>query len=387
MNGSFFKINVQAESYGNKNLTRAAGKASADTIITPIDDDLYMETVLCNDTEQSGGTTRASSAAATGVKVGTEINVLAYDAGNNYKGKINGLVSTNGNVTMQGNQLQLEPGTYTFVCLANVDIDTGTNPAYFYALKGKNSMCGSVQKKINEGDQDCKLAFELKHKVGLIENQTGREFTSKDENYYIAGYNYTTEASIGLAITSGTFGGQSIAGRHVLFENFDLQYNNINKVTVTFKKQSQNYQFALQAGSQTQIAATGGQATGTITSTLNNASQPWEVESLSTTALTESSLQTLDAVNSGIVTSYAPKSNAGINNGSFSITMTTNIATTSRKIYARLKQKDSGKTVILAITQSGSTPITPPESSDGSAEEGPWAEGGELNGTVESEWP
>ena len=96
----------------------------------------------------------------------------------------------------------------------------------------------------------------------LIENQTGREFTSKDENYYIAGYNYTTEASIGLAITSGTFGGQSIAGRHVLFENFDLQYNNINKVTVTFKKQSQNYQFALQAGSQTQIAATGGQATG-----------------------------------------------------------------------------------------------------------------------------
>lgn len=221
----------------------------------------------------------------------------------------------------------------------------------------------------------------------LIENQTGREFTSKDENYYIAGYNYTTEASIGLAITSGTFGGQSIAGRHVLFENFDLQYNNINKVTVTFKKQSQNYQFALQAGSQTQIAATGGQATGTITSTLNNASQPWEVESLSTTALTESSLQTLDAVNSGIVTSYAPKSNAGINNGSFSITMTTNIATTSRKIYARLKQKDSGKTVILAITQSGSTPITPPESSDGSAEEGPWAEGGELNGTVESEWP
>lgn len=54
MNGSFFKINVQAESYGNKNLTRAAGKASADTIITPIDDDLYMETVLCNDTEQSG---------------------------------------------------------------------------------------------------------------------------------------------------------------------------------------------------------------------------------------------------------------------------------------------------------------------------------------------
>lgn len=440
MNGSFFKINVQAESYGNKNLTRAAGKASADTIITPIDDDLYMETVLCNDTEQSGGTTRASSAAATGVKVGTEINVLAYDAGNNYKGKINGLVSTNGNVTMQGNQLQLEPGTYTFVCLANVDIDTGTNPAYFYALKGKNSMCGSVQKKINEGDQDCKLAFELKHKVGqikvtiktestesfsnltavldgvlnpikqkitlpnlikesedygdgmflrdvLIENQTGREFTSKDENYYIAGYNYTTEASIGLAITSGTFGGQSIAGRHVLFENFDLQYNNINKVTVTFKKQSQNYQFALQAGSQTQIVATGGQATGTITSTLNNASQPWEVESLSTTALTESSLQTLDAVNSGIVTSYAPKSNAGINNGSFSITMTTNIATTSRKIYARLKQKDSGKTVILAITQSGSTPITPPESSDGSAEEGPWAEGGELNGTVESEWP
>ena len=88
MNGSFFKINVQAESYGNKNLTRAAGKASADTIITPIDDDLYMETVLCNDTEQSGGTTRASSAAATGVKVGTEINVLAYDAGNNYKGKL-----------------------------------------------------------------------------------------------------------------------------------------------------------------------------------------------------------------------------------------------------------------------------------------------------------
>lgn len=69
------------------------------------------------------------------MKVGTEINVLAYDAGNNYKGKINGLVSTNGNVTMQGNQLQLEPGTYTFVCLANVDIDTGTNPAYFYALK------------------------------------------------------------------------------------------------------------------------------------------------------------------------------------------------------------------------------------------------------------
>lgn len=439
-NNSFFKISVKTESYGDKVLTRTAGKASADTIITPIDDDLYMETVLCNDTEQSGGTTRASSVAAADVKDGTEINVLAYDESNNYKGKINGQVSTNGNVTMQGDQLQLEPGTYTFVCLANVEIEPENTPTYFNALKGKNSMCGSVKKTINDGDQDCKLAFELKHKVGqikvtiktestesfsnltaalqgildptkqkiilpnlireseyygdgsplndvLIENQTGREFTSKDENYYIAGYDYTTEATINLKITSGTIGGQSIVGKSVRFKNFDLQYNNINKVTVTFKKQSQNYQFALQAGSQTQIAATGGQATGIITSTLNNASQPWEIESLSTTALTESSLQTLDAVNSGIVTSYAPKNNAGINNGSFSITMTTNIATTSRKIYVRLKQKDSGKTVILTITQSGSTPVAPPESSDGSAEESPWTEGGDLNGTVESEWP
>lgn len=442
MNDSFFKINVQAESYGNKDLTRAAGKASADTIITPIDDDLYIETVLCNDTEQSG-TTRASAA---GVKEGTDITVLAYtkksETSYEYKGKIEGKVSKGGNVMMAGGQLHLEPGDYTFICLANVEIAPETKPTYFYALKGQNSMSGRLETTIKKGDKDCKLSFNLKHNVGqiivTIESESKKLFLNltatltarnydgtvptkqqfslpglaaqahtekktlndvlfnnitdiahtSDENYYIAGYDYTGYAGITLEINSGTIAGKSLAGKRISFVNFDLQYNNINKVKVTLKEQQQSmdYIFTTTSPNPT-VAATGGTATGTVTSTLNNASQPWEVESLSTTALTAGSLQTLDAVNSGIVTSYSPKSNAGTNNGSFSITMAPNTATTSRKIYARLKQKDSGKTVILTITQNGSTPVTPPESTDGSIEEGPWTEGGELNGTVESEWP
>ena len=324
--GSFFKISVKTEDYGNTVLTRAGGEAPADTVITPIDDDLYMETVLCNDTGQEG-TTRASSTATADVKAGTGVTVLAYE-GNTYKGKIIGTVAANGSVTMADNQLYLEPGNYKFVCLANVEIDP--SHAFFYALKGKNSMYGVVDKTVSPGDQDCNLAFTLRHKVGqiritikselvepfnsvdasligqnysgtvpvkqkmnlpsgeemphgpyetlndeLFRGANGYAATSKDENYYIAGYDYSLYTGITMSITAGTIAGQSLAGKSVAFNRFDLQYNRINKAEVTFKRQSLVYVFST-ATRNLSVAAAGGTVNGTaVSSTLNGNSQGW----------------------------------------------------------------------------------------------------------------
>lgn len=405
--GSFFKISVKTEDYGNTVLTRAGGEAPADTVITPIDDDLYMETVLCNDTGQEG-TTRASSTATADVKAGTGVTVLAYE-GNTYKGKIIGTVAANGSVTMADNQLYLEPGNYKFVCLANVEIDP--SHAFFYALKGKNSMYGVVDKTVSPGDQDCNLAFTLRHKVGqiritikselvepfnsvdasligqnysgtvpvkqkmnlpsgeemphgpyetlndeLFRGANGYAATSKDENYYIAGYDYSLYTGITMSITAGTIARQSLAGKSVAFNRFDLQYNRINKAEVTFKRQSLVYVFST-ATRNLSVAAAGGTVNGTaVSSTLNGNSQGWGIESLSTSTLTETGPASTDAVANGIVTAYTPQSYAGANNGVPSFTFAANTSTSPRTVYVRLKQKDSNKALLMSVTQAGAAP-------------------------------
>ena len=406
--GSFFKISVTEEAFGNTDLTRAITEAQADTVITPIDNDLYMETILSSDYADSG-VTRASSASQANVKSGTVVNVLAY-SGNTYVGQITGTVGTNGSVTMADNQLALGPGTYTFVCLANVDIDSGHR--FFEAKKGSNSMSGKVEKTIQSGDKDCKLTFVLQHRVGQIRitvrtesdpfnglsatlnsstarcpytqqialpstndisgghsdmgtindtffsNVSGMVKESNDEKYYIGGYNYTNWTTISLNVTSGTIGGQSIAGKSVNFSNFDVQQNKISKVTISFRRQSLEYAFALSSNTMSVPAAGGNTATYgsiSVTSTLNGSSQGWGVEALSTAPLTETGGNITDV--SSIVTSYSPQTYNGTNGGSPSIVLSANTSTSPRTVYVRLKQEGSEQAKIITITQAGATPI------------------------------
>lgn len=407
--GSFFKISITEEAFGNTDLTRAITEVQADTVITPIDDDLYMETILSSDHADSG-VTRASSAPSTNVKSGTAVTVLAY-SGDTYVGQITGTVGDNGSVTMADNQLALGPGTYTFVCLANVDIDSGHR--FFKAKKGSNSMAGTVSRTINAGDKDCKLTFVLQHKVGQIRitvrtesdtfngltatlnssaqwcpttqeialpstidvsgghggyetmndtffsNVSGTIEESKDENYYIGGYFYTALSTFSLNVTSGTIGGRSIAGTSVNFSNFDVQQNKISRVTITFRRQSLNYLFDATPNAVSVPAAGGDIAFQTdpitVTSTLNGSSQGWGIENLSTAPLTETGGTTTDAHDSGVVTSYSPQTYIGTNGGSPSIVLSANTSTSPRTVYVRLKQEDSGKTILLTIMQPGVT--------------------------------
>lgn len=303
----FFKISVSEESFGNTGLTRAAADIQSDTIITQIDDDLYMETVLSNDNVQTTETRASSTSPQADVLSGTKVTILAY-SGNTYVGQINGTVGANGNVTITDNQLSLEEGTYTFVCLANVDIDSGHT--FFYAKKGSNSMSAKVTKEIQATDQGCELSFTMQHRVGQVRvtvtseignftglsatlstkasgcpykqkidlpstadnthyelqamsdqcfsNVNGMQATSKDENYYIGGYDYTYWGNISLNFTSGTIGGQSIAGKSISFNSFDIQQNQISKADVTFKKKSEVYTVSFTATAGGTISNMGG---------------------------------------------------------------------------------------------------------------------------------
>lgn len=172
---SFFKIGVSTEAYGDNELTTRAASVSADTIITPLDNGLLMETIV-NQNTPAEASTRATRAG--NMDAGTQVSILVYKSGTCY-GTMQGVVQADGSVQIQDEPIALPAGTYDFVCVAN-----GTLDGYysFIAKSGQNSLVSSVlTKTINAGDQSCILSFNMKHRVSQIKVTVTT--TMKNENF------------------------------------------------------------------------------------------------------------------------------------------------------------------------------------------------------------
>ena len=104
----FFKISVKTEDLGTEE-TRAVEETEADTIITSLNGDCYIETIYSSEKMQAGVTRSTTSLAS-----GTEVVVLVYgnDEYCSYIGQLKGTIGSDGSVTTPDGQLYLAPGTY-----------------------------------------------------------------------------------------------------------------------------------------------------------------------------------------------------------------------------------------------------------------------------------
>ena len=160
---SFFKVSVSTSDFTES--SRSVGMA-ADTIITPLDSGLYMETIISN-APVSGTRSHIFNGAV--VESGTLLTIIAYE-GKTYRGKMTGTVGANGSVTLDTPQspLTLESGKdYIFTCVANAEI-TSDNTGFISQI-GRNSMGGDTNVTIEEGASQCLVDFKLIHQNGRLE--------------------------------------------------------------------------------------------------------------------------------------------------------------------------------------------------------------------------
>lgn len=406
--GAFFKISVKTEDFGTTELTRAAGEAKMDTIITPLGNNCYIETIYGNEKVQVGMTR------STPVLAGTTVNVLAYDKDDKFKGKLTGTVGANGSVTAPEGQLRLEPGTYSFVCLANAEFNAPNN--LFNVEKGKNCMSAVIQERIGEGDQECLLDFVLSHNTGKIkfkvhavnglfnnlsatlktQNNTcpisqqvdipsmsrkdymygtmddkhilkgnGVDLESNEDFYYITNYNYTTESEISLFFPSGTltFGfnsPQDITGTTVPLKFGSVLPNRVHLVTLNFRQRETGYAFTV-GQSNISVPYDGGgideNLISAVTSTYNTSSTSWSISRVSTTPPNEYGSD-YSAYHDGIVTDFYPSFGNTCDNGDKPrFVLSKNWTGDPRIIYVRLTQNQSNEHIDLIITQAANTTL------------------------------
>jgi hypothetical protein len=99
-----------------------------------------------------------------------------------------------------------------------------------------------------------------------------------------------------------------------------------------------------------------------VTSTKNGVAQPWEINEISNAPITS----TLSSFGSSMtntsgnqIQNMFPWNHDGTNGTSLSLEIQPNTSTSSRVFYARLRQKDSNKTIIVKVTQAGASSVTP----------------------------
>ena len=280
---SFFKVNVATETFGENELNMRTTSVSADTIITPLENGLYMETVVNQDipAETATRATRADMA------TGTILTILAYKTSGTYVGRMEGEVQANGSVQIRGQQLTLTAGSYNFVCVANGTIDGNNN---FIAKSGFNSMVSTiVPKTITAGDENCILSFYMQHKVSqikvtlvsnpevgefsglsaslnsssypteeklllpsceirnyqsrsnlnqaIITNMSGSTVVSQIPNYFVGGngLNLWNDCQLKLKFTAGQFGATSMLGKSIDLTTLSVKDNQISNIKITIK--------------------------------------------------------------------------------------------------------------------------------------------------------
>lgn len=281
---SFFKISVSTETFGDIDLNTRAVSDQADTLITALDDGLYMETVVTHLVSETSSTRSGTESAK--VDTGTRLTVMIYKDSGEYAGSILGEVKENGAVQLTSSEeLLLSPGSYKFVCVANGSIE-GNNT--FKTQAGSKSMTSIVEKTINPEDKFCRLSFNMKHRFSqlqvvlnnsitgasfsglsarleavnyptgeklllpgathdsylagedlienLFSNESGNILTSKTPKYYIGGgFDMSTIGKVKLRFTSGQVGWANMDGKEIVINNLTLYDNTIIKVSITLK--------------------------------------------------------------------------------------------------------------------------------------------------------
>ena len=235
---SFFNIGVSVENFGST--ARAVEEEMRpDTIITPVDDNLYMETIVTYDDVQTG-----SARATTGLEsvplTNTAVTILAYNATDPTRviGTIHGTVQAGGSVSVDssvsasGGALSLTPGDYIFICVANADqINTDPNEtdeelkntAKF--TMGQNGMWAKTTVTIQPSTTSCSLNFNLEHMMGIMRIKVKAEGSNFSGFSGTLKCGYTTLKSCGFALLDVQMKKYYAAGEAGVNDEY---FNNIN---------------------------------------------------------------------------------------------------------------------------------------------------------------
>ena len=406
----FFKISVKTEDLGTEE-TRAVEETEADTIITSLNGDCYIETIYSSEKMQAGVTRSTTSLAS-----GTEVVVLVYgnDEYCSYIGQLKGTIGSDGSVTTPDGQLYLAPGTYNFVCLINAKIYPADN---FYKIeKGKNCMSAVIREQvIRPEDEDCVLDFLVKHDTaqikiklhaanGLMKNISASlvseystcpvsnpvnipwmtsdnksythgvlsdkyfdkaggndgavDLSSNQEFYYIGDYDYTD--IIILHFSGGdvdfNFGNvYSVMGKDVPLNLTTLRKNRIMNVRINFRKRETGYSFSMGGGTSTDTLPYDSRGLRRIIdSEHHDIPVGWTVTRVSTVPPEEYTSDKFDAMSEGIVTDVSPMTiNPSKKSNNLDIALTQNPTAVPRDIYVRVTQNLSNDVQDLHITQEG----------------------------------
>lgn len=301
---SFFKVTVSSEDYTEGDQLSRSAETPADTIITPLDNGLYMETVIGNAPSSSGSRATFNTV----VEKGTTLGILIYNKSNHeFQGMITGTVGEGGAVIMDEPQtpLRLNIGQYQLTCVSPKQF-AGSNGSIMASYFGYNSMYGETTVTVSPNESQYKADFQLSHmngrlditvksnNVGAIANLTSYLYGEKWPMYTI--YNYTegnwmqaptfhmqlngwsviedasgnSEVKGGtylvdddyslsneakLVFKSGTVGSTNLTNREVSLPNLKGKINQITRATITIKNKA-NYTVTFAAGANGSVSPT-----------------------------------------------------------------------------------------------------------------------------------